>query len=84
MRRGSVARIFMVTQVRSGYPTKTDPTESCGFLPVCGSKANSEDHYMFRQVFRGNLVQMEHSVVISRYLDGINLDPLNDCLNRSS
>ena len=27
----------MATQVRSGYPIKTDPTDSCAFLPMSPS-----------------------------------------------
>jgi hypothetical protein len=30
---GISGKIFIAEQVRSGYPKKTDPTASCGFLP---------------------------------------------------
>ncbi len=31
-----MAEIFMARQLRNGYPLKTDPTDSCAFLPTPG------------------------------------------------
>jgi len=33
---GPVASISMVAQVGSGYPTKTNPSDSCDSLPLLG------------------------------------------------